>query len=46
MAGKYATLLNLTSSDGSKNDNMRVVNSIGTAKDDIVVVVQKIQIRS
>lgn len=38
MIRKYVTLLNLTSSDGYKNNNMRVVNSIGSAKDDRDIV--------
>ena len=39
VAGKYVTLLKLTSSVGSINVNMRVVNSIGSGNNDIVLVV-------
>ena len=42
MAGKYVTLLNLTRSAGSNNVNMRVVNSIGSGNNDIVLIVEKI----
>ena len=42
MAGKYVTLLNLTSSVGSNNVNMWMVNSIGSGNNDIVLVVEKI----
>lgn len=41
MVEKYITLLKLTSSVGSKNANMRGVNSIGSADHNILVVVEK-----